>query len=454
MKSFCRLATCIALVIAAGCQSERAPQFASSQQTQGLVKVAQDAVTAELNAGFGTPSQLTAWTALPVDFGTFSGTVTQVNGSTVGVELAPESPLAFKSRIGSLRGSAVLVASTADQASLLRADAYDPTAKTLAVVGDKGAAVADAAKVGDKVTVVGDTLQYGRDLYLRHCVHCHGVSGDGNGPTAKYFAIKPRDYRRGIFKFTSTKPTARASHDDLFRIVKLGVPGTYMPSFMLLPDDEVKAMVEYIRWLAMRGEMERKLVVEMNNDYSQAAAKDRQIAEVNQEFETFRKTELPGKVEGAVGELKEDWEASDAEDSLVVPGAERVASTAESIDRGRKLFLGDKGKCFSCHGEKGRGNGASTEEFNDVPGGKPGEKSDKPGLFDIWGNIVKPRDLTSGIYRGGRRPIDIYRRISAGIKGTPMQAFGTTLKDEEIWDLTNYVMSLPFEKKSKSDAKH
>ncbi len=454
MKSFRRLATCIALVIAAGCQSERAPQFASSQQTQGLVKVAQDAVNAELEAGFGSPSQLAAWTALPVDFGTFSGTVTQVNGSTLGLELVPESPLAFKRRAGLLRGSAVLVASGANPAGVLRAESYNVDGKTLSVIGDKGAAVSDVAKVGDKVTVVGDTLQYGRDLYLRHCVHCHGVSGDGNGPTAKYFAIKPRDYRRGIFKFTSTKPTVRASHDDLFRIVKLGIPGTYMPSFMLLADEEVKAMVEYIRWLAMRGEMEGKLVVEMNNDFSQKAAKDRAIAEVNQEFENFRKTELAGKVEGAVGELKEDWEASDAEDNLVVPGAERVASTAESIERGRKLFLGDKGKCFSCHGEKGRGNGASTEDFNDIPGGEPGKKSDVPGLFDVWGNIVKPRDLTSGIYRGGRRPVDIYRRISAGIKGTPMQAFGTTLKDDEIWDLTNYVMSLPFEKKPKSEAKH
>ena len=80
--------------------------------------------------------------------------------------------------------------------------------------------------------------------------------------------------------------------------------------------------------------------------------------------------------------------------------------------------------------------------------GQPGTKSDIPGLFDDWGNSIKPRDLTTGVFRGGRRPIDIYRRIHSGIKGTPMQQFGTTLKEEgQIWDVVNYVLSIPFEDK-------
>jgi len=68
-----------------------------------------------------------------------------------------------------------------------------------------------------------------------------------------------------------------------------------------------------------------------------------------------------------------------------------------------------------------------------------------PGLFDAWNHPIRPRDLTTGIYRGGRRPVDIFRRISAGIKGTPMTGFGTSLSEAEIWDLVNYVMSIPFE---------
>ena len=43
--------------------------------------------------------------------------------------------------------------------------------------------------------------------------------------------------------------------------------------------------------------------------------------------------------------------------------------------------------------------------------------------------------------------MDIYRRIYAGIKGTPMTGFGTSLSEAEIWDLVNYVMSIPFEQR-------
>ena len=60
--------------------------------------------------------------------------------------------------------------------------------------------------------------------------------------------------RRG----TWTRPAATIS----IATVKLGIPGTYMPSFLLFKDDEVGAIVEYIRWLSMRGEFEQKVDVE------------------------------------------------------------------------------------------------------------------------------------------------------------------------------------------------
>jgi hypothetical protein len=45
---------------------------------------------------------------------------------------------------------------------------------------------------------------------------------------------------------------------------------------------------------------------------------------------------------------------------------------------------------------------------------------------------------------GGRRPIDIYRRIYAGINGTPMPAFGDALADQPdtMWHLVHYIMSI------------
>jgi hypothetical protein len=67
---------------------------------------------------------------------------------------------------------------------------------------------------------------------------------------------------------------------------------------------------------------------------------------------------------------------------------------------------------------------------------------------------LKPRSLRMGIYRGGRRPLDLYRRISVGIKGAKMPGAGPSpgnagvLKPEEIWTLVDYVQSLPYQESS------
>ena len=49
-----------------------------------------------------------------------------------------------------------------------------------------------------------------RGLYRQHCAHCHGITGDGAGPTAAYLNPYPRDYRMGIFKFKSDAERRKA----------------------------------------------------------------------------------------------------------------------------------------------------------------------------------------------------------------------------------------------------
>ena len=66
--------------------------------------------------------------------------------------------------------------------------------------------------------------------------------------------------------------------------------------------------------------------------------------------------------------------------------------------------------------------------------------------YDAWGTVVKPVDLTLGTYRGGRRPIDLYWRVHAGINGVTMPASSTNLTPEEIWDLVNFMQVLPYPK--------
>ena len=65
-----------------------------------------------------------------------------------------------------------------------------------------------------------------RGLYRQHCVHCHGINGDGAGPTASFLTPYPRDYRKGIYKFKSTQRGNRPTTADLERTLRQGIPGT------------------------------------------------------------------------------------------------------------------------------------------------------------------------------------------------------------------------------------
>jgi mono/diheme cytochrome c family protein len=103
------------------------------------------------------------------------------------------------------------------------------------------------------------TLERGSVLYRVHCLHCHGVNGDGRGPTARWINPHPRDYRQGLFKFQSVdqtdapRPPRRA---DLHHVIKVGIEATAMPSFALLGDSDIDLLVSYVMHLSIRGEVE------------------------------------------------------------------------------------------------------------------------------------------------------------------------------------------------------
>jgi len=241
-------------------------------------------------------------------------------------------------------------------------------------------------------------LRLGQQVYLKRCVQCHGVSGDGNGPVAASMYPRPRDYTRGIFKFTSTPYGGKPRRADLITTVHRGVTGTSMPSFSLLPKKEVEAVVDYVLALAQRGELEFQLA-------SEAEASDELDPEYVPEF---------------VDDVVTRWKG--AESSLTQPITPQPELTMERVALGREAFL-SKG-CSKCHGEDGRGH-----------------TKDNIGK-DAWGFSTRAADLTSGMLRGGQEPIDIYRRIMNGINGTPMPGFRSALESEPetIWNLVSYVL--------------
>ncbi len=94
------------------------------------------------------------------------------------------------------------------------------------------------------------------------------------------------------------------------------------------------------------------------------------------------------------------------------------AYTSEAEAKAKQLFAD---ACASCHGETGRGDGV-TEQFDDK------------------GFPTRPRDLTQGVFKGLPEPKEVYRRIVAGLPGSPMPmsdwAYG-----EDAWHLTHFVLA-------------
>ncbi len=288
----------------------------------------------------------------------------------------------------------------------------------------------------------------GYGLYRRNCLHCHGVSGAGDGPTAAYLYPVPRDYRKGLFKFTSTPNGARPARDDLTRTIKNGLHGTLMPAFeVLLADDEISQLVDYVIFLSIRGETELELI---------------DVGTTSDEND-FNSLTLDVAREAAEGVFNK-WKT--AQTQVVNPSTPRTPSTRDSILRGRELFLGRvkdaKLVCTDCHGVLARGDGQSfvgQEVFNNVVfGGNPSERQQRLDQLDVktkdlwgqkldeWGNPLRPANLNRGVYKGGRRPLDIYWRIAKGITGAQMPAhYPGLINEKQVWDLVNFVLALPYE---------
>ncbi len=243
-----------------------------------------------------------------------------------------------------------------------------------------------------------ENLVLGKEVYQERCAQCHGDTGDGNGPAGKFMYPRPRDYRKGLFKFTSTPYGARPLRDDLIRTVKVGIRGTSMPDFKLLPQHEIEAVVDYVLTLARRGEYEEELAA---------------LAEAEEALE-------PELIqEEAFPNVMRRW--TTAENQQVNPLTPQPKFTEDHVALGKKAFL--TLGCSKCHGEDGRG-----------------QMKDNVGK-DAWGQVTRAADLTSGMLHGGQQPIDIYRRIYSGINGTPMPGFAASLQSQPdtIWHLVAYV---------------
>ena len=151
-------------------------------------------------------------------------------------------------------------------------------------------------------------VRTGEAVYAAHCAECHGTSGRGDGPAAFLLSPGPRDFSTGVYKIRSTETGSIPTDGDLLRSIRLGLNGTAMPAWEgLLPDEEIRRVVDYIKSLSPR--------------FAQGAP---EIATVGPE----------------------------------------VVSSPESIARGSAAY--GRLRCAACHGTDGRGAGAIATEFEDA----------------------------------------------------------------------------------------
>ncbi|HUR32214.1 MAG TPA: c-type cytochrome [Vicinamibacterales bacterium] len=208
----------------------------------------------------------------------------------------------------------------------------------------------------------------GKAVYDRHCVECHGADGKGDGPAAMTLVPHPRDFTSGRYKIRSTETGSLPTDDDLRRSVRKGLPGSAMPGWEgLLQEDDISAVVQYIKTLSPR----------------------------------FA-----------------------AEQPDVIAASTPVLPSPDSSTRGAAVYA--KLQCSKCHGEDGRGSGATATSFQ-----------------DDWGYPLRAADLSEPwTFHGGPEPADVFMRFRAGISGTPMPSYTGAASDAEMWDLANYVAAM------------
>ena len=209
----------------------------------------------------------------------------------------------------------------------------------------------------------------GKVVYDKYCGQCHGDEGAGDGHATLRVKPKPRDFTSGKYKFRTTPNGLLPTDDDLRRAIENGLPYTSMPGWPNLSNAEVQNVIHYIK------------------------------------------------------AFSPDFENPDRYgEPIDIPRP--LESTEESVARGRVVY--EEQGCASCHGEVGRGDGASA-----------------PTLEDDAGDLIKVADLTQRwTYRGGPTKEDIYRTFSTGLNGTPMPSYADSLEVEDRQHLVNYVYSL------------
>jgi len=119
-----------------------------------------------------------------------------------------------------------------------------------------------------------DLLSRGEKIYQQQCAACHGVDGQGNGEAAYLLYPKPRNLVNARYRLVSTWDGV-PTDQDLFNTISRGMPGSSMPSWAHLPEEERWALVHYVKSLAAK-----PLVVKPQKDPQEEGSEGQGIVKV------------------------------------------------------------------------------------------------------------------------------------------------------------------------------
>ncbi len=250
------------------------------------------------------------------------------------------------------------------------------------------------------------SLAEGKRLYHRHrCLQCHNLTGDGRGGAGLWVIPYPRDFRRGMFKFSTAGGLSKPRRGDLFRTLTEGLKGTAMPSFALLSDQDRQHLVSYVIYLSTRGQVEFETLAALLAGES---------------------IDIPAFARQKAVAVLDQWQA--AEQAATVAGEPDDGppgspARQEAIRRGYALFTAPgEQSCVQCHRDFGR---------------------DPQLRYDVWGTVARPANLTETPLKSNPGPQELYARIRWGIPAVGMPA-RPELTDRQVWDLVRFVQALPY----------
>lgn len=160
-------------------------------------------------------------------------------------------------------------------------------------------------------------IDYGKEVYERRCIGCHGAEGDGNGPAATFLEVRPRNFRLGEFKFRFTPSGSLPTDGDLYQTISRGLRGTAMPTWHMLPEKDRLAVIQYVKY----------------------------------------RLAIDGQAPGSPSYFEEQ------EPEAPIHVGEPPTPSATLVARGNAMYT--QAKCWECHGESGDGNGPKADSLRD-----------------------------------------------------------------------------------------